>query len=154
MAGSYYVESLTNSLIVHAEKLIDEILELGGMTKAIENGYPNKLIEESAIRKQAKIDSEEEIIVGVNKFINENEKEFDILEIDNTEVRREQINSISKIKNNRNEEKCKIALKSLTKAAKEKRGNLLELSIIAARERATIGEISYALEKVLSLIHI
>ena len=101
LAGSYYVESLTNSLIVHAEKLIDEILELGGMTKAIENGYPNKLIEESAIRKQAKIDSEEEIIVGVNKFINENEKEFDILEIDNTEVRREQISSITKIKNNR-----------------------------------------------------
>ena len=148
LAGSYYVESLTNSLIVHAEKLIDEILELGGMTKAIENGYPNKLIEESAIRKQAKIDSEEEIIVGVNKFINENEKEFDILEIDNTEVRREQISSITKIKNNRDEEKCKIALKSLTKAAKENRGNLLELSIAAARERATIGEISYALEKV------
>ena len=148
LAGSYYVESLTNSLIVHAEKLIDEILELGGMTKAIENGYPNKLIEESAIRKQAKIDSEEEIIVGVNKFINENEKEFDILEIDNTEVRREQISSITKIKNNRDEEKCKMALKSLTRAAKEKRGNLLELSIAAARERATIGEISYALEKV------
>ena len=148
LAGSYYVESLTNSLIVHAEKLIDEILELGGMTKAIENGYPNKLIEESAIKKQAKIDSEEEIIVGVNKFINENEKEFDILEIDNTEVRREQISSITKIKNNRDEEKCKMALKSLTRAAKEKRGNLLELSIAAARERATIGEISYALEKV------
>ena len=148
LAGSYYVESLTNSLIVHAEKLIDEILELGGMTKAIENGYPNKLIEESAIRKQAKIDSEEEIIVGVNKFINESEKEFDILEIDNTEVRREQISSITKIKNNRDEEKCKIALRSLTRAAKEKRGNLLELSIAAARERATIGEISYALEKV------
>ena len=148
LAGSYYVESLTNSLIVHAEKLIDEILELGGMTKAIENGYPNKLIEESAIRKQAKIDSEEEIIVGVNKFINESEKEFDILEIDNTEVRREQISSITKIKNNRDEEKCKIVLKSLTRAAKEKKGNLLELSIAAARERATIGEISYALEKV------
>ncbi len=148
LAGSYYVESLTNSLIVHAEKLIDEILELGGMTKAIENGYPNKLIEESAIKKQAKIDSEEEIIVGVNKFINENEKEFDILEIDNTEVRREQIRSIKKIKNNRNEEKCKMALNALTRAAKEERGNLLELSIAAARERATIGEISNALEKV------
>ncbi len=98
LAGSYYVESLTNSLIVHAEKLIDEILGLGGMTKAIENGYPNKLIEESAIRKQAKIDSEEEIIVGVNKFINENEKDFDILEIDNTEVRKEQISSYNKNK--------------------------------------------------------
>ena len=147
LAGSYYVESLTNSLIVHAEKLIDEILGLGGMTKAIENGYPNKLIEESAIRKQAKIDSEEEIIVGVNKFINENEKDFDILEIDNTEVRKEQISSIAKIKNNRNDEKCEIALKSLTKSAKENRGNLLELSIAAARERATVGEISYALEK-------
>ena len=103
---------------------------------------------ESAIRKQAKIDSEEEIIVGVNKFINESEKEFDILEIDNTEVRKEQISSITKIKNNRDEEKCKLTLKSLTRAAKEKSGNLLELSIEAARERATIGEISYALEKV------
>ena len=148
LAGSYYVESLTHSLIVHAEKLIDEILEQGGMTKAIERGYPNKLIEESAIKKQAKIDSEDNIIVGVNKFINENEKEFDILEIDNTEVRNEQINSISKIKINRNNEKCEMALKSLTEAAKEKKGNLLELSIAAARERATIGEISNALEKV------
>ena len=147
LAGSYYVESLTNSLIVHAEKLIDEILELGGMTKAIEIGFPNKLIEESAIRKQAKIDSEEEIIVGVNKFINENEKDFDILEIDNTEVRKEQINSISKIKINRNNEKCEIALNTLSKAAKDRKGNLLELSIVAAKERATIGEISYALEK-------
>ena len=147
LAGSYYVESLTNSLIVHAEELIDEILGLGGMTKAIENGYPNKLIEESAIRKQAKIDSEEEIIVGVNKFINENEKDFDILEIDNTEVRKEQTSSIAKIKNNRNDEKCEITLKSLTKSAKENSGNLLELSIAAARERATVGEISYALEK-------
>ena len=118
------------------------------MTKAIERGYPNKLIEESAIKKQAKIDSEDNIIVGVNKFINENEKEFDILEIDNTEVRNEQINSISKIKINRNNEKCEMALKSLTEAAKEKKGNLLELSIAAARERATIGEISNALEKV------
>ena len=118
------------------------------MTKAIEKGYPNKLIEESAIRKQAKIDSEEEIIVGVNKFKNENERDFDILEIDNTEVRKEQINSISKIKTNRNNEKCEIALKSLSNAAKNRKGNLLELSIVAARERATIGEISYALEKV------
>ena len=148
LAGSYYVESLTHSLIVHAEKLIDEILELGGMTKAIESGYPNKLIEESAIRKQAKIDSEEQVIVGVNKFINENEKDFDILEIDNTKVRKQQINSISKIKTNRNNHKCEMALNALTKAAKENKGNLLELSIIAARERATIGEISYALEKV------
>ena len=148
LAGSYYVESLTNSLIVHAEKLVDDILKLGGMTKAIEIGYPNKLIEESAIRKQAKIDSEDEIIVGVNKFINENEKDFDILEIDNTEVRKEQIDSISKIKVNRNNKRCEKALKSLTKAARDKSGNLLELSIIAAKERATIGEISYALEKV------
>ena len=148
LAGSYYVESLTNSLIKHAEVLIDEILELGGMTKAIEKGYPNKLIEESAIRKQAKIDSEEQIIVGVNKFVNENEKDFEILEIDNTQVRKQQINSISKIKINRNNEKCNMALKSLTEAAKEKKGNLLELSITAARERATIGEISFALEKV------
>ena len=148
LAGSYYVESLTNSMITHAEKLIDEILDLGGMTKAIERGYPNKLIEESAIRKQSKIDSGEEVIVGVNKFINENEKEFEILEINNTEVRKGQINSISKIKLKRNNEKCELALEALSKAAKSNEGNLLELSIVAARERATIGEISFALEKV------
>ena len=148
LAGSYYVESLTNSMITHAEKLIDEILDLGGMTKAIERGYPNKLIEESAIRKQSKIDSGEEVIVGVNKFINENEKEFEILEINNTEVRKGQINSISKIKLKRNNAKCELALEALSKAAKSNEGNLLELSIVAARERATIGEISFALEKV------
>ncbi len=148
LAGSYYVESLTNSLIIHAEKIIDEILDLGGMTKAIEKGYPNKLIEESAIRKQSKIDSGEEVIVGVNKFINENEKDFEILEIDNTEVRKGQINSILKIKSRRNNEKCKLALEALSQAAKSNKGNLLELSIVAARERATIGEISFALEKV------
>ena len=109
LAGSYYVESLTDSMIVHAEKLIDEILSIGGMTKAIEDGFPNKLIEESAIKKQSRIDSGEEVIVGVNKFINENEKDFDILEIDNTEVRKGQIKSLSIIKANRDNQKCEEA---------------------------------------------
>ena len=148
LAGSYYIESLTNSLIVHAENLIDDILDLGGMTKAIEKGFPNKLIEESAIRKQSRIDSGDEVIVGVNKYINENEKTFDILEIDNTEVRKDQLKSLQKIKEKRNNKKCEEALFAITESAKSKKGNLLDLSIKAARERATIGEISLALEKV------
>ena len=94
LAGSYYVESLTNSLIVHAEKLIDEILELGGMTKAIEIGYPNKLIEESAIKKQAKIDSGDRVVVGVNKYQNPKEPKIDVLVIDNEKVREDQIKKI------------------------------------------------------------
>ncbi len=148
LAGSYYVENLTNSLINHSEKLIDEILDLGGMTKAIEKGFPNRLIEESAIKKQSRIDSGDEVIVGVNQFINENEKEFDILEIDNTEVRKGQVKSLLSIKAKRNNDKCQNALNQITKAAKTNTGNLLELSINAVKERATIGEISLALEKV------
>ncbi len=150
LAGSYYVESLTNSLIHHAGSLVDEILDLGGMTKAIEKGFPNKLIEESAIKKQSKIDSGDEVIVGVNKFINENEKDFDILEIDNTAVIKGQLQSISKIKSKRNNDECEKALIAITNAAKNNKGNLLDLSIKAVRKRATIGEISSALEMVFS----
>jgi len=148
LAGSYYLENLTNALIVHSGKLIDEILGMGGMTKAIEKGYPNRLIEESAIIKQSKIDSGREIIVGVNKYQNENEKDFDILEIDNALVRKGQIKSIKKVKEKRNEEKCQKALNFITQAARDNKNNLLDACIKATRERATIGEISLALEKV------
>ena len=150
LAGSYYLENLTNALIVHSGKLIDEILDMGGMTKAIEQGYPNKLIEESAIMKQSKIDSGSEIIVGVNKYQNENEKDFDILEIDNTLVRKGQLASIKKVKEKRNEEKCQKALNFITETAQSNNNNnnLLDVCIKAVRERATIGEISSALEKV------
>ncbi len=148
LAGSYYVESLTNSLIVHAGNLIDKILDMGGMTKAIEEGYPKKLIEESAIVKQSKIDSKNDIIVGVNKYLNENEEDFDILEIDNKEVRKVQLEKLKIIKKNRNEENCQNALNNLTEAARKSNLNLLDASVKAVKERATIGEITVALEKV------
>ncbi|MAI02870.1 MAG: methylmalonyl-CoA mutase [Rickettsiales bacterium] len=150
LAGSYYIESLTNSLIVHAGNIIDKIINMGGMTKAIEDGFPGRLIEESAIKKQAKVDSGQEVIVGVNKYHNENEEQFDILEIDNTQVKVEQIASLKKLKKNRNSEDCNEALNNITNVAKTQKGNLLEACINAVRKRATIGEISLALEKVFS----
>ena len=150
LAGSYYIESLTNSLIVHAGNIIDKIINMGGMTKAIEDGFPGRLIEESAIKKQAKVDSGQEVIVGVNKYHNQNEEQFDILEIDNTQVKVEQIASLKKLKKNRNSEECNEALNNITNVAKTQKGNLLEVCINAVRKRATIGEISLALEKVFS----
>jgi methylmalonyl-CoA mutase len=146
--GSYYVESLTNSLIERATKHIDEIEELGGMTKAIETGLPKMKIEEAAARRQAKIDSGKETIIGVNKFKLEEEDALDILTIDNTEVRKKQIERIQKLKANRNEKQVNKALQAITKAAADGEGNLLELAVKAARHRATLGEISFAIEKV------
>ena len=148
LAGSYLIENLTNALIVHSGKLIDKVIQMGGMTKAIENGFPNKLIEEAAIIKQSRIDSGDDIIVGVNKFINDKEKEFDILEVDNTKVRLNQIKNLKMIKNTRDETKCKIALERLKNVASKGKGNLLNKAIIAIKERATIGEVSLALEEV------
>ena len=148
LAGSYFIENLTNSLIVHAGKLIDEISSFGGMTKAIENGFPNKMIEKAALIKQSNIDSGKDVIVGVNKFVNENEEDFEILEIDNTKVIKEQKASIEKIKKNRNEKKCKYLLDELKVAARSGKVNLLKASIDAVRERATIGEVSSAIEEV------
>ncbi len=147
LAGSYFIESLTNSLIVHSTKLIEEVFDHGGMTKAIEKGFPNELIQESALIKQSSIDSGDDIIVGVNKFINEKEEDFEILEIDNTKVINEQKNSLRKLKSKRNEQKCLNLLDQLETAAKSGENNLLKISIEAVRERATIGEISKALEK-------
>ncbi|WP_370227391.1 methylmalonyl-CoA mutase [Mesoflavibacter sp.] len=147
-AGSYYVEKLTHDIAEKAWDLIQEVEELGGMTKAIEAGIPKLRIEEAAARKQARIDSGQDIIVGVNKYQLKQEDPLHILEVDNQTVRLQQIESINKIKATRNTEKVKEALNNLTNAAKTNQGNLLALAVNSARERATLGEISDALETV------
>lgn len=144
--GSYYVEALTNELAEKAWKLIEEVEELGGMAKAIEKGVPKLRIEEAAARKQGSIDSNKEVIVGVNKYTTNEKSNIDILDVDNDKVRKEQIASIEHIRATRNAEKVKTALDDLTKAAASDEGNLLELAVIAAKERATLGEISDAME--------
>lgn len=149
-AGSYYVESLTNELIKRAWMHIEEIESLGGMAKAIETGLPKMRIEEAAARRQAQIDSGKETIVGVNKYRTEKEEPMDILEIDNTSVRLQQINKINKLKASRDDQKVAEALSTITKAVETGEKNLLELAVQAARVRATLGEISDAIEKVAS----
>lgn len=146
--GSYYVERLTADLMEKAWELIEEIEDLGGMAKAIETGLPKMKIEEAAAKRQAKIDSRTETIVGVNKYRLEKEEPIDILEIDNTVVRQKQIDRINQMKGMRDEAKVTEALETLTEAAQNGNGNLLALSVNAARARATIGEISDAIEKV------
>ncbi|NIP30126.1 MAG: methylmalonyl-CoA mutase [Candidatus Dadabacteria bacterium] len=148
LAGSYYVEYLTKKLAERAWELIEEIEELGGMAKAIESGIPKMRIEEAAARKQARIESKKDIIIGVNKFQTESDEEIDILEIDNTAVRKSQIERLNKLKSERDSEAVKIALDNITKCAETGKGNLLDLAVIAARNRATLGEISYAIEKI------
>ncbi len=149
LAGSYYIESLTHALIDEAEKIINEIEEMGGMTKAIESGMPKLRIEESAAKRQALIDKGEFVIVGVNKYTipEEEDERVEVLDIDNTLVRKKQIERLNKIKSERDNEKVKRALDRITEVAK-KGGNLLEVAVEAARLRATLGEISYAMEKV------
>ncbi|WP_374549128.1 methylmalonyl-CoA mutase [Flavobacterium sp.] len=147
-AGSYYVESLTNEIAQNAWKLIEEVEELGGMTKAIEAGIPKLRIEEAAARKQARIDSGQDIIVGVNKFRLEKEDPLHILEVDNQTVRKQQIERLEKIKATRDNTKVAECLAKLTDCAKNSNGNLLDLAVEAARNRATLGEISDALEAV------
>ena len=147
-AGSYYVEKLTHEIAHKAWKLIEEVEELGGMAKAIETGIPKMRIEEAAARKQARIDSGKDIIVGVNKYKLEKEDPIDILEVDNTAVRLSQIERLKKLKAERNNEEVKKALAAVTESMKTGNGNLLELSVIAAQKRATLGEISDAIEKV------
>lgn len=146
--GSYYVESLTNELVEKAWELIEEIEELGGMAKAIETGLPKMKIEEAAAKRQAKIDSKSETIVGVNKYRLDQEEPIDILDIDNTLVRQKQIDRIHRMKEDRDEILVAQALTELTQSAKEGSGNLLALAVNAARLRATIGEISDAIEEV------
>jgi methylmalonyl-CoA mutase len=148
LAGSYYVESLTCELAKEARKLIDEVEEMGGMTRAVETGMPKMRIEEAAARRQARIDRGEETIVGVNKYQLAEESSVDILNIDNAAVRDAQIRRIKEVRDNRVEADCNKALDALTQAAQKETGNLLALAVDAARARATIGEISDALEKI------
>ena len=145
-AGSYYVESLTHEIAQKAWKLIEEVEELGGMTKAIEAGIPKMRIEEAAARKQARIDSGQDVIVGVNKYVLDEEDPLHILEVDNQTVRNQQIERINSIKASRNTEEVQTALTKLTEAARSGKENLLALAVDAARKRATLGEISDALE--------
>jgi methylmalonyl-CoA mutase len=148
LAGSYYVESLTASLIAEARKLIQEVEALGGMTKAVEAGMPKLRIEEAAARKQARIDRGEEIVVGVNKFQLKEEPAIEILDVDNDKVRESQVSRLNNIRATRDEAKCVEALKALGEAARNGTGNLLTLAVEATRARATVGEISSALEGV------
>lgn len=149
MGGSYYIEKLTEELVNEAWKLIEEVEELGGMAKAIETGLPKMRIEEAAARKQARIDSGKDVIVGVNRYQHDDngENQIDILEVDNTKVRDAQINRLHNLRANRNEQEVKEILLELEHAAKNKTGNLLEIAIRCARKRASLGEISDAMER-------
>lgn len=146
-AGSYYVEKLTEELVNKAWALIEEVEELGGMAKAIESGVPKMRIEEAAARKQARIDAGKDIIVGVNAYLTDDKQEIDILEVDNTKVRLGQIERLNKMRQERDTEKVNRILDAITKAAETGEGNLLELAVEAARLRASLGEISLAMEK-------
>ena len=147
-AGSYYVESLTQELVEKAWAHIEEVEKLGGMAKAIESGIPKLRIEEAAARTQARIDSGEQTIVGTNKYRLDKEDPIDILEIDNTAVREAQIARLKELKANRNQAEVEAALEAITKCVETGKGNLLELAVDAAKKRASLGEISYACEKV------
>jgi methylmalonyl-CoA mutase len=153
LGGSYYIESLTHSIATAAMALIDEVEALGGMTKAVESGMPKLRIEEAAARRQAAIDRGEEVIVGVNKYRDEETAAVELLDVDNDKVRTAQVARLNRIKKIRDADKCAAALAALTEAAKSGQGNLLELSIAASRARATVGEISDALEIVFTRHH-
>ena len=148
LAGSYYLESLTASLVNEARKLIEEAEELGGMTRAVQAGVPKLRIEESAAIRQARIDKKEETIVGVNKYISKDQDPVDIRLIDNQQVRDQQIKKIMAVKSKRDEKQCQTALDQLESAARKETSNLLEIAVEAAKARATVGEISLALERV------
>jgi len=147
-AGSYYVEKLTHEIAHKAWAHIQEIEEMGGMSKAIETGLPKMRIEEAAARKQARIDSHKDIIVGVNKYRLEKEDPIETLEVDNTAVREAQLKRLAKLRSERNEEEVQKSLEAITKACETGKGNLLALAVDAAKKRASLGEISYACEKV------
>jgi methylmalonyl-CoA mutase len=147
LGGSYYVESLTHELCQKAWSLIEEVEQLGGMTKAIESGIPKMRIEQAAAAKQARIDSGRDIIVGVNKYKTDERTEVEVREVDNTAVRTEQVNRLNEVKTKRDPAAVEASLEAITQAAQSGNENLLSLSIIAARHRATLGEISFAMEK-------
>ena len=148
LAGSYYVESLTASLISEARKLIDEVEAIGGMTKAVELGMPKKRIEESAARRQARLDTTEDVIVGVNRFETESEDEIEVLEVDNRAVREAQVERLRQVRAQRDEKRCKAALEKLGECARASEWGLLHHSVEAARARATVGEITDTLRNV------
>ncbi len=148
LGGSYYVEYLTDQLVTKARKIIEEIEDLGGMAKAIETGMPKLKIEEAAARKQARIDSGQDIIVGVNRYQVQEDSEIEILEIDNTVVLKSQVDRLEALKASRDQAAVDQALEHITKVAAHKEGNLLAAAVDAARVRATLGEISMAMEKV------
>jgi methylmalonyl-CoA mutase len=148
LAGSYYVESLTASMIAEARKLIGEVEAMGGMTKAVITGMPKLRIEDSAARRQARVDRGEDVIVGVNKYRTETEEPMEVRDIDNTAVREAQIARLKKVRASRDETACRTTLDALTDSARSGKGNLLDLAIAATRQRATVGEISDALEAV------
>jgi methylmalonyl-CoA mutase len=147
LGGSFYLESLTGQLAARVATLMDEVEGLGGMTKAIESGIPKMRIEEAAAAKQARIDLGKEVIVGVNKYRTEDKADFDIREVDNTAVRQEQIERLNQLKHSRSPQDVETALRAITESGESGKGNLLELAIVAARHRATLGEISMAMEK-------
>ena len=148
LAGSYYIEALTGRLIASAEKIINDIEKIGGMTKAVEQGLPKQMIEESAAKRQAAVDSSESIVVGVNKYQSKSDSKFDVLKVNNEQVKEEQIKNLKSLRNKRDSIAVNEALGKLSNGAKNNESNLLNLSIEASRKRATVGEISYALEKV------
>ena len=152
VAWFYYVENLTASLVTAAEELIAEVEKLGGMTKAVESGMPKLRIEEAAARRQARVDRGEDVIVGVNKYKTDDRHEIDILDVDNTKVRESQISRLNRVKSTRDAAAVSAALEALAQAAVANhggnQGNLLELSVAAMRARATLGEVSEALERV------
>ncbi|HWI27174.1 MAG TPA: methylmalonyl-CoA mutase, partial [Stellaceae bacterium] len=148
LGGSYYVESLTHAVAEAAWALIEEVEALGGMTKAVESGMPKLRIEESAARRQARIDRGEEVIVGVNKYRSETPDKVELLDIDNTKVREQQVARLERIRATRDQKRVEAALAALTEAARSGQGNLLALAVEATRARATVGEISDALERV------
>ncbi|ORZ35461.1 methylmalonyl-coenzyme A mutase-like protein [Catenaria anguillulae PL171] len=145
--GSYMMESLTNSLCESAMEIINEIETMGGMAKAVDSGMPKLRIEESAAKRQARIDSGQETIVGVNKYRLANEAPIEVLQIDNSKVRDQQIQNMDRVKRERDNARAQKCLDALTESAKSGKGNLLELSVEAAKARCTLGEISFALEK-------
>jgi len=150
LGGSYYIESLTDSIVKAAREIIDEVEGMGGMTKAVESGMPKMRIEEASALRQVRIDRGEEVIVGVNKYQLDEEPAIDILDIDNTAVREAQIRRLRQVRESRDDGDCARTLEALTRAAAEENGNLLALAVDAARARATVGEISDALETVYS----
>jgi methylmalonyl-CoA mutase len=147
-AGSYYVESLTHEIANRAWENIEEIESLGGMAKAIDSGIPKMRIEEAAVKAQARIDSGKQTIVGTNKYRLEKEEPLELLEVDNTAVREAQVKRLGQLRAERNEKECMEALDAITRCVSSGEGNLLELAVRAAEKRASLGEISYACEKI------